>query len=678
MPTKYTEDRPECVADTECYPNYWSIAFRCINTGRVRVFRRTESEDLDVAGVAKVFRNWRVYTFNGNNYDMPMIALAMNGATNGQLKRASDEIILTDLRPWQFYERHGLELPAFLDHIDLAEVSPGSPQKPSLKLYAGRMHSRRMQELPYDPDQWLTEEEQGLLEEYEVNDLLVTSDLVKELSPQIALRAQMSEQYGVDLRSKSDAQVAEAVIRSEIQRMTGRKVYKPDDSFKSRCFHYVPPKFVRFITPMMQEMLERVRRANFVVNNKGVVEMPSELDVAIPIGSSVYRMGIGGLHSTESRISHFSDDDYVLLDRDVTSFYPSIIINERLYPEHIGEDFLLVYRDILKRRIAAKKSGNKTVAESLKITLNGSFGKFGSPYSALFSPDLMIQTTVTGQLSILMLIEEVEEHGMRVVSANTDGFVTLVPRKKRDLFNAIIFDWELATGFGTEETEYLALHSRDVNNYIAITSAGKVKTKGAFAPSGPGQAGAAGLKKNPDCQITIDAAVAHLRDGADIEQTIRSCRDITKFLTVRRVTGGAVLGDKYLGKAIRWYYAAGVDGSITYKKNGNNVPMSQGAKPCMELPDEFPDDIDYSCYVREAYAILEDVGVGSVDPALAGRRGQFLARLPEEKTLHTVDAKTGRASCGKARSTIRDRWIEYERLPEGHRHCAKCRRANDL
>lgn len=467
MSRNYTISRTTVVCDTECYRNYWSIAFRCVDTGRVRAFELYDDTPLDRPAIARIIRGCRIVTFNGNGYDMPMIALAMSGATTSQLKQASDDIILGDLRPWQFEEKYGVRMPDFLDHIDLMEVSPGSPQKPSLKIYAGRLNSRRMQDLPFDPDRILSPADVRELREYHVNDLQVTVDLYRELKSQLDLRASMSEQYGVDLRSKSDAQIAEAVIKAEIERITRTRVYKPE--VRSGVFRYVPPPFIRYETHEMRAMLDRVVNAKFAVGHDGVVRMPEVLkDATVTLGDSIYRMGIGGLHSSESRVTHRSDADTVLIDRDVTSYYPNIILGTGLYPKHLGENFLRVYRGIYERRIAAKRGGDGNTAETLKIVLNGSFGKFGSPYSVLYSPDLMIQTTVGGQLAILMLIERLFLRGFDVVSANTDGFVTKLPRVRRDEFNAVVWDWECDTGFTTEETEYISLHSRDVNNYIAI------------------------------------------------------------------------------------------------------------------------------------------------------------------------------------------------------------------
>jgi hypothetical protein len=384
----------------------------------------------------------------------------------------------------------------------------------------------------------------------------------------------------------------------------------------------------------------------------------------VRIGASDYRMGIGGLHSSEEKISHFARDGIVLMDADVTSYYPSIILGCNLFPTHLTEVFLTVYRDIFDTRVKAKREGNKVVNEVLKIVLNGSFGKFGSKYSVLYAPDLMLQVTLTGQLALLMLIERMEATGIAVVSANTDGIVLKFEQSMMGMVKANIKWWEGVTGFGMEDTTYRALCSRDVNTYIAVKEKG-VKGKGAFAePS---------IAKNPRNTVCVEAVKAFLEHAKPIAQTIIECRDIRKFVTVQRVTGGAVrilrssfdeslrpsqmrdvlLANKwfqtvpgpltkakfdvipdgcgydvetayrmhcgedefeYLGRVVRFYYGRGVTGALHYAKKTktggrNKVPRSDGAVPCMDLPDEFPTDIDYGAYIAEANDILKDIGV---------------------------------------------------------------------
>lgn len=334
----------------------------------------------------------------------------------------------------------------------------------------------------------------------------------------------------------------------------------------------------------------------------------------------------------------------------------------------------------LRAKVAADAKRQKNTAESLKVTANGTFGKLGSPYSILYSPNLMIQTTLTGQLAILMLIERLELAGVTVISGNTDGIVSKVSRKEVVVFEQVIAEWEKQTGYGTEEVEYISIHSQSVNSYCAFYREDgkvKVKRKGDFGFSGPGLPGAMGQKKNPSVEICYDAAVEFLKNGTPIEETIEWCFDARKFVTVKRVTGGAVKDDEYIGKALRWYYARGVNGGFHYESNGNLVPDSMGAKLLMELPRFVPRDVDYSWYEREAYAILDDVGAPSDEPD-DGRRGLTLARLPDAKNIHTIDLATKTALCGQVQKKRREPWVEYKQMPDGHRYCTKCKKANEL
>src|SRR5690606_6209749 len=218
--------------------------------------------------------------------------------------------------------------------------------------------------------------------------------------------------------------------------------------------------------------------------------------------------------------------------------------------------FSIIYRTIYDRRLHAKAESDrigklynymgaqelkdesdtlKTESDGLKIVLNGTFGKLFSKYSILYAPELGIRTTITGQLALLMLIEMMECSGIRVVSANTDGIVLLIPKGMGDIAKQIVKWWEQRTGLEMESTRYSSIHQRDVNNYIAIGADGKVKRKGVFGPGGV-LSGPQG--KSPNMDIWADAVVAWLTDGIALEHSIPLCQDIRKFIVVRGVTGG--------------------------------------------------------------------------------------------------------------------------------------------
>lgn len=624
--------KPLAVIDTECYQNFFLLKARRIEDGKTVSIPMYEGLKFDRERASKIMNYHETISFNGNSYDLLMIAMAIRGFSNAQLKEWSDRIIVGGMKPWHVEEELGFRLPKW-DHIDLIEVAPGQA---SLKIYGGRVHSKKMQDLPIEPDQWIEPEEYDLLDSYCGNDLGMTWDLANKLTEQLCLRRTMSAQYGLNLMSKSDAQIAESVIRKRMYELTGEAPQKPGPK-PGLSFNYIPPKSLQYKTKPLRDLLERIKSSKFRVSKTGKVEMPPELDdFAIDIGDGIYRMGIGGLHSSEETISHVADDDTLLIDRDVASYYPKIILNNRFYPEHLGPDFLTVFGKIVDERLAAKKRGDKVVADSLKITINGTFGKLGSQWSLLYSPNLMIQVTVSGQLFLLMLIEAIELGGIKVVSANTDGIVIKCPKSRYDDLNAIVANWEATTGFETEETRYKGLYSRDVNNYVAIKTDGKHKGKGAFADPE--------LSKSPANEISVNAAVRFLKDGTPVEATVRTCKDIRKFVTIRTVKGGAIYagervempdpsgkgqmrgravidkywepkmvfshieGGSYLGKAVRFYYSTKSEGPIRYKETGNTVPKSDGCRPMMELPDRIPADLDYQWYIDEANSILKDIG----------------------------------------------------------------------
>lgn len=591
------------VLDTEIYRDYFLVAGMNVQTGATFELEQFEGQPLDTDRLSRILRKHTLVTFNGTSFDLPLIAYALAGASCEQLKAGADAIIERNLRGWEFAKRFGVELLEDLDHIDLIEVAPG---KASLKLYGGRLHTPKLQDLPIEPHESISVEQRAVLRAYCRNDLALTAELYRTLLPQIELRAKMGEQYGMDLRSKSDAQIAEAVIVREVERARGKPVERPEIK-DGTVYRYAPPAWLAFTSAPLQALLADIEAAEFVVMATGAVREPDALhNRTIQIGAGVYRLGIGGLHSSETCQSAQADGDYLLLDRDVASYYPAIILRLGLAPSQMGQDFLRVYQSIVDRRLAAKAAGDKVTADTLKICVNGSFGKLGSKYSKLYSPDLLVQVTLTGQLALLMLIEALEADGIAVVSANTDGIVIRPHQLDIAALRARIAAWEAATGFTTEETDYAGLYSRDVNNYIAIKPDGSVKLKGTYAQTG--------LSKNPATGICVEAAVRWLRDGTPIRDTIRACTDVRKFLTVRTVKGGAIdQHGAYLGKAVRWYYARGVEGALRYKLNGYTVPRSEGARPLMELPDALPSDIKFDWYDNEALQILQDVnGFGGI------------------------------------------------------------------
>lgn len=322
--------------------------FRNIENGKTISFEKYEGLTFDYVSIIRILKKYRLIGFNSKRYDILLLLLALRGANNDVLKTATDDIIKRDMTPWGFEDNYDIKIPN-IDHIDIIEVAPGMG---SLKIYGGRLHSAKLQDLPIDPEALISPEQREELKLYCANDLQTTIDLYRSLIPQIELREHMSLVYRDDLRSKSDAQIAEAVIRSEFKKK-GLPVTKPNLPKKYK-FKYTPPNYIAFSRPELLDALRTILEADFCLNDKGVVEMPESLkNLEVRIGDGVYRMGIGGLHSSETTTS-VKSEDIIIEDRDVASYYPNIILNNNYYPKHLDKAFLEIYNKICKDRLSSK------------------------------------------------------------------------------------------------------------------------------------------------------------------------------------------------------------------------------------------------------------------------------------------------------------------------------------
>lgn len=702
-PAPATPQRVRIIADTECYHSCWSIGFiyehepnvehifaMCDNPQAVLHYldqlQRTHgagqtqhfhiAHSLDVAAIWQHLTRGTLVTFNGHHYDMQMIAYAMVGASTAALKKLNDHIIVGGLKQWEFYDMYNVPRLDAVDHVDLYEMSPSV--RTSLKKYAGRTHAKTMQELPFDPASTLNDQQIAELLFYMGNDCRNTLRQLHNVQDRLELREEMNERFKdywrVDFRSKSDAQMAEVAFKAILNRKREQRGEpRLEKSFwkHGTTFRYTPPPYIKFQTRECQEALQTVMQAEFIVSDKdqvaeeltdgqgdkiktGVIMPKAIKDLRVLLGNGIYRMGIGGLHSSESSVAYVSVSGRNSLKiADVTSYYPNLILNCGIYPRNCGPEWAQEYRNFLDERVKAKQEVRalttqadeieagahlsdsnyfdqhdvvasirkrakqaKTKEGGFKILLNGSFGKLGSKYSLLYAPDGLIRVTITGQLSLLMLIEALELSGIPVISANTDGIVIDCPAGMEWICDATIKQWEKRTGLNMEVDEWAALFARDVNNYVGFEANGSAKRKGVYAKPG--------LTKDPAYAICATAVVEHLKGYVlpallgqptteeqrnTLTRTIQQCRDLTQFVAVRNVKGGAVKNGEQLGKVIRWAYRIGEMGTINYATNGNRVPKSEGAWPLMTLPDEFPDWIDHAWYSREAYAMLGELGV---------------------------------------------------------------------
>ena len=578
--------KPQLFFDTECYPNYFLIVFKDLK-GNEECFVKDENNVLPVSRIRKLLETRQTIGFNSRMYDIPMITYALTGVSNSLLKEMSDRIINESV--YNTLCEYQLWCPKEYDHIDIINVAIG---KNGLKMYGARINTPYLQDLPYDPSTSLTQEDKAIIKKYCSNDVDITKNLYLHLKNEIDIRTAINDEYKVDVRSKSDAQIAEVLINKQL--VSSKK------KIASFEFKYTPPDYIKFNSDNLNNLLVKFTEIEFKgVAGDRLLEKGIVTDVII--NDVPYSCGIGGLHSKEEARTVFAaDDDEYIIDIDVVSYYPTIILNNKYCPDNYNtEEFLEFYQKIYDDRIIAKKENNVSKANVYKIILNGSFGKFGDQYSSLYSPKLLIHTTITGQLSILMLIEKLEEYGYNVLSTNTDGITVKVKKDKYDFFRKIVKSWEAKVNFKTEEVRYKSLHNQSVNSYIAIKEDGTLKCKGLF--------GSDDISRNPAIKICKEAIFSYLLDKRKVEDTIMNDKqDPSNFIMVRKCAKGGYWKGEYLGKVVRWYWST--KGEPITNPKGDKVANTDDAFPIMNMEDKIT-DIHYEKYIDKTYELLETIGI---------------------------------------------------------------------
>lgn len=223
---------------------------------------------------------------------------------------------------------------------------------------------------------------------------------------------------------------------------------------------------------------------------------------------------------------------------------------------------------------------------------------------------MLVHTTLTGQLGLFMLLEQLHQNTIHVLSANTDGINVRVHKSQRKWVDDLVDWWCNQTGFVMDYNHYASISYRDVNNYFYIHKDGYTKGIGIFAGDG--------IRKSPENSIVRDAIFARVKDGVPIEDTIINSTDPFAFLTLRKATGGGMKDGEPIGNTIRWYHSlTSKTPIVSCKPNAsgthNQVAGSSCGVPLMNVtPNVMPADIDYAWYINQAYVSVAHIGLVDV------------------------------------------------------------------
>jgi hypothetical protein len=342
-----------------------------------------------------------------------------------------------------------------------------------------------------------------------------------------------------------------------------------------------------------------------------------------------YDFGTGGIHGCcEPQIAQ-SDDTFMILDIDVKSYYPNLAIANRLSPEHLGDAFCSVYKDLYEqRKVTDSKSPENAM---LKLALNGVYGDSNSIYSPFYDPKYTMTVTINGQLLLALLAERITDHPeIEMIQINTDGLTIRMPRDVEPFVKTICSDWERLTLLELEYVEFKRFFVRDVNNFIAEKTNGDLKRKGIFAHDRSNKRELP-WHKNHGGLIIKKAAEAVLLHGVDPETFIRSHNNVFDFMKRAKVPRSSRLIGKMLNpkapfldklevplsQTTRYYITEKLHGVELFKimpplpsnPNGERyfaIDKGFEAKPCNNMND-LTAPINYQYYIDQTNDLVRSV-----------------------------------------------------------------------
>ena len=385
----------------------------------------------------------------------------------------------------------------------------------SLKWIEFSINHDRVQDLPYKFDRPLKLSYFDEVIDYCKNDVRATRKFAEECKDLIKLRISQNKQFpGLNLLNKPDSSVGEQMFLHFMSESMGvdkkelkqRRTYRSTINVKDIILPYI-----NFKTKEFNEVLNFYKNSTYgIINQEGKT---IKLEKTIKYKGIEYDFGEGGIHASWENKIFESDDNYIIKDIDVTSFYPNLAIVNNFRPEHLGEAFSKTYKYMFEQRKKYAKGTPENA--SYKIVLNGSYGKFGDKYSFLYDPKVMLEICVNGQLLIAMLCERLSFiENCTIIQANTDGVTIKIPKNKLHEMEDLCKKWEKLTSLELEYATYKKMVISNVNNYMAQYENGKIKDKGGLYLVNPE------LHKNKSQRIVQIALRRYFFENKPIKETI--------------------------------------------------------------------------------------------------------------------------------------------------------------
>ena len=535
-----------------------------------------------------------------------------------------------------------------LKQLDLFRINhyDNKNRRVSLKRLEFEMDFENIEEMPiHHLKEDMTKEDVQITIDYCKNDVAATYEFYKittgdtehplyKGNNQVELRQDIYEEFGIHCLNYSDSKIGDEMVKKyyceqksiQYSDLPKKGMFRTEVKVRNCIADYVT-----FQTPELQQFLKDI--------NKERLTIKDQFNISLEFYGNTYTFAKGGLH-TENKPKVFeANNDTLIVDWDVSSYYPAIIINNGRYPGHLGPEFLRGYETMFNKRLELKPLAKKDrkikgIVGALKLAVNSVYGKSSDMQSWIYDRQLTMFTTITGELSLLMLIEAYELAGIHVISANTDGVTIMVTKNLVDKMHELNAWWMNITQYELERTDYQKIIFSTVNDYIAIKTDGEIKKKGDFLTDFE-------LHKNKSARVVPIALELYYVHDIPVADTIRNHTNIYDFCLRQKATkdfhfeGLSKEHKKIYNKLIR-YYVSNTGEKLLKVKNENSdsgaadVSQVEAGEWVMHvcnhlLPDHPLDNINHAYYIERAENIIGKI-------QFAGRKRKIIIN-PNQMTL---------------------------------------------
>ena len=521
------------VFDIEVLKNVFTCTCKNTDTKQITVFEISPRR-VDIQGLVTFFyEDYYFVGYNNIHYDNPILNYIIMLYREHYFDRYStreltesvfrmSQLVIdknSDFDLWKEYKyaRNFLS-------IDLLTMLYSKALRVSLKEMQVTMQYKNVEEFVVDWHQDLPEKDIDRLISYNINDVESTEELLYRCKDLLELRIETEKDFGLPCLSLDRVNLGDRLLQLKVMEKTGLNK-KQLENMKSPANYVDLEKiifpWIKFESPILQKKLTDMKNQhNVSPGRKGYINtfMFGEMKVTI---------GVGGIHGDNGTCIIKPNEDELLLDSDVNSLYPSLMRMYHLYPPKLKDVLGQIFPQIIDDRLEFKRTGQKNKNETYKYMLNGVSGKMQDETSWLFSPFTVMQVRINGQLLLLMLAERLLKLGCKLYQINTDGILYKLKKSKYEELQQVLKEWEKLTMLTLETEEFTQFYQLAINDYFGVEPNNKIKKKGFFLTD-------IELGKGLTPKIIPEAIINYFVHNIPVEDTIKSCKDICKFLQAEK------------------------------------------------------------------------------------------------------------------------------------------------